>query len=219
MIQFPAGPPAGLPQLGVENLASPRILPVLADLARTPLAPADIIELGKAATAALDLELLQTPAGQPAPAVGAAEYQLAIDAVKQGDQAVVLQHLEQAILIHPSYADTARLDPAFEPIRGPVQDLVGRLSVLARIRAETSIAEASAAIESAQAPEPAPEPVPPLASIVATGRTIAGSGTQLASDCDSPGSAGSTVASAAGCASAAARRRCRSRSRGAAPVG
>jgi len=164
VIQFPAGPPAGLPQLAVENLASPRILPALADLARTSLAPADILALGKAATAALDLELLQTPAGQPAPAVGAAEYQLAIDAVKQGDQAVVLQHLEQAILIHPSYAETARVDPAFEPIRGPVQDLIGRLSVLARIRAETSIAEASVAIESAQTPEPAPEPVPPVAS-------------------------------------------------------
>ncbi|HET9321563.1 MAG TPA: hypothetical protein VFO27_17355, partial [Bryobacteraceae bacterium] len=104
MIQFPAGPPAGLPQLGVENLASPRILPVLADLARTPLAPADILALGKAATAALDLELLQIPAGQPAPAAAAAEYQLAIDAVRQSDHAVVLQHLEQAILIHPSYA-------------------------------------------------------------------------------------------------------------------
>jgi tetratricopeptide (TPR) repeat protein len=163
VIQFPAGPPAGLPQLGVESLASPRILPALADLARTPLAPADILELGKAATAALDLELLQTPAGQPAPAAGAAEYQLAIDAVKQSEHAVVLQHLEQAILIHPSYAETSRLDPAFEPVRSPVQDLVGRLSVLARMRAETSIAEASAAIESAQTTEPLPEPMPPLA--------------------------------------------------------
>ncbi len=163
MIQFPAGPPAGLPQLGLENVASPRILPALADLARTPLAPADILELGKAASAALDLELLQTPANQPPPAAAGAEYQLAIDAVKQSDHAVVLQHLEQAILIHPSYAETARLNPAFEPVRGPVQDLVGRLNVLARIRAETSIAEASVAIESAQTPEPAMPPVPLLA--------------------------------------------------------
>ena len=143
----------------MESLASPRLLPALADLARTPVAPADILELGKAATAALDLELLQTSPGQPAPATGAAEYQLAIDAVKQGDHTAVLQHLEQAILIHPSYAETVRLDPAFEALRGPVQDLVGRLSVLARMRAETSIAEASAAVESAQSPEPVP-PVP-----------------------------------------------------------
>src|SRR5689334_21759792 len=151
--QFPAGKPTGLSQLGVEGLASPRILPALADLARARLAPADILALGKTVTAALDLELFETLSGQPARATGVAEYQLAIDAARQGDQTVVLQHLEQAILTHPSYAETARLDPAFEPIRGPVQDLVGRLSVLARIRAETSIAEASAAIESAQTPE------------------------------------------------------------------
>jgi tetratricopeptide (TPR) repeat protein len=140
----------------VESLASPRILPALADLARAPLAPADILALGKTVTAALDLELFETLSGQPARATGVAEYQLAIDAARQGDHTVVLQHLEQAILTHPSYAETARLDPAFEAMRGPVQDLVGRLGVLARMRADASIAEASAAVELAQMAEPEP---------------------------------------------------------------
>lgn len=108
----------------------------------------------------MDLQILRHWDDGPARAAGAAAYELARTAVEAGDLTASLQHLENAILAHPMYADAASQDPAFDTIRGPVQDLVGRVSVLARMRAEASMAEASIAIESAhtsssaaQAPE------------------------------------------------------------------
>jgi tetratricopeptide (TPR) repeat protein len=85
-------------------------------------------------------------------ASGAAEYQLAREASQAGDRVASLQHLEQAILLHPMHAEAARQDGDFDSIRGPVLDLVGRVSILARIRAESSIADALSAIDSVRAP-------------------------------------------------------------------
>lgn len=100
-----------------------------------------------AVTAALELDLLQHWDDGPARLAGAAEYQLAIDAAAHGDHAASLQHLERSVLAHPAYAEAAQQDPAFNAMRGEVRDLVGRLSVLARIRAEAVIGDASSAHE------------------------------------------------------------------------
>lgn len=114
-------------------------------------APVDSLTLQTAAVAALELGLLQHWDDAAARAAGAAEYQLARTAAATGDHAATLQHLERSILAHPAYAETVHQDPAFDAVRGDVRDMVGRLNVLARIRAEASIAEAGVAVESARA--------------------------------------------------------------------
>ena len=102
----------------------------------------------RAASAALDLALLQSWDSEPARAVAANEYQLAQTAVQSGDRPAALQHLEQAILAHPAQAAAALADPAFEGIRGQVRDLVTRLTLSARVHAEASVSEAHAALQS-----------------------------------------------------------------------
>ena len=87
----------------------------------------------------------------PARVAGAAEYQLARNAIQAGDHAAALQHLEQAILAHPSLAVTAAQDPEFAADREPLRDLVGQLSVVARMRAEASMTDAGGALESVHA--------------------------------------------------------------------
>jgi len=106
-------------------------------------------ELARAASAALDLELLRSWDTEPARAVAANEYQLAQIAVTSGDRSGALQHLEQAILAHPAQAAAAVADPAFSPIRNEVRELVARLTTAARTHAEAAIAEAHEALESA----------------------------------------------------------------------
>ena len=114
-------------------------------------APVDSLTLQTAAVAALELELLQHWDDGAAQAAGAAEYQLARTAASTGDHATTLQHLEQSILAHPAYAQAVQQDPAFDAFRGDVRDMVGRLNVLGRIRAEAAIEEAGAALESVRA--------------------------------------------------------------------
>jgi hypothetical protein len=111
-------------------------------------APADSLTLQGAAAVALELDLLRDWDDGAARAAGAAEFQLARTAAATGDRAVTLQHLEQSILAHPAYAEAARQDPAFGAMRGDVRDMVGRLNVLGRIRAEAAMGEARADLDS-----------------------------------------------------------------------
>lgn len=112
------------------------------------LSPAGPIP-ARAASAALDLALLQSWDSEPARAVAANEYHLAQAAIQSGDRPAALQHLEQAILSHPAQAGAALADPAFEGIRGQVRDLVTHLTLSARMHAEASISEAHAALQAA----------------------------------------------------------------------
>ena len=114
-------------------------------------ASVDSLTLQSAALAALELDLLQHWDDAAAHTAGEAEYQLARTSAAAGDRTATLQHLEQSILAHPVYAQTAQQDPAFDALKGDVRDMVGRLIVLGRIRAEASLAEAGAALESARA--------------------------------------------------------------------
>lgn len=136
-----------VPETGQNVLPAGRMPDSRAHLSQ---APVDSLTLQTAAVAALDLELLRDWDDRPARAAGAAEYQLARAATATGDHATSLQHLELSILAHPAYADAAQQDPAFDAMRGDVRDMVGRLNVVGRIRAEASIAEAGAAVESAR---------------------------------------------------------------------
>ena len=111
-------------------------------------APADSLTLQSAAAAALDLDLLRDWDDGAARAAGAAEFQLARTAAATGDRALTLQHLEQSILAHPAYAEAAQQDPAFDAMRGDVRDMVGRLNVLGRIRAEAAMSEARVDLDS-----------------------------------------------------------------------
>ncbi len=115
-------------------------------------APFATIQLPRAVSAALDLELLASWDTAPARATAGAEYQLALSAMQAGDRPAALEHLEQAILIHPAQAATALADPAFDAIRGSVRDLVIHLTVDVRMHAEASMSEARAALQSPGTP-------------------------------------------------------------------
>ncbi len=112
-------------------------------------APSATLQLPRAVTAALDLELLNSWDTGSARATASNEYQVAQTAMQSGDRPAALQHLEQAILAHPAQAAAALADPAFDAIRGSVRDLVMRLTGEVRVRAEASIFEARAALQSA----------------------------------------------------------------------
>lgn len=115
-----------------------------------PQAVVDRLVLQSAAVAALELELLSHWGDGADQARGAEEFQLARAAAQAGDSAASLQHLEHAILADPVHAEAARQDPAFSAMRGAVQELVGHASLLARMRAESSIDAALSAMESAR---------------------------------------------------------------------
>jgi len=125
--------------------------------ARVPLpqAPADSLTLQNAVTAALELELLQHWDDSANRTSGAAAYQLAGYAATTGDRAATLQHLEQAILAHLAYAQTAQQDPAFAAVKSDLRDMMGRLTAVTRIRAEAAIAAAGEAIESSRSSDAA----------------------------------------------------------------
>jgi hypothetical protein len=117
--------------------------------ASTPQAAVvDRLVLQGTAVAALELELLSHWGDGADQARGAAEFQLARAAAEAGDQTASLQHLEHAILADPVHAESARQDPAFSAMRGAVQELVGHASLLARMRAESSMDAAFSAMES-----------------------------------------------------------------------
>lgn len=148
MIQFPQGSSQVqpiVPEPGQSVLPAGRLADSRAALSQ---APADTLTLQSATVAALELDLLQHWDDGAARAAGAAEFQLARTAAAAGDHAASLQHLEQSILAHPAYGDAAQQDPAFDAVRGDVRDMVGRLNVLGRIRAEAAMEEAGAALES-----------------------------------------------------------------------
>ncbi|HVP45255.1 MAG TPA: hypothetical protein VMT32_01680 [Bryobacteraceae bacterium] len=148
MIQFPSGPGFDPVQAatGVDRSspAPSRVADPHASLSHTPV---DSLALRDAVTAALELELLQHWDDGAARASGAAEYKLALDAATHGDHAASLQHLERSILAHPAYAEAAGQEPAFDAMRGEVRDLVGRMTLVARVRAEATIGDARSAIE------------------------------------------------------------------------
>ncbi len=108
----------------------------------------DRLVIQGAAVAALELDLLSHWDDGAARERGAAEFQLARAAAQAGDSEAAIQHLEHAILADPVHAEAARQDPAFHAMRGAVQELVGHAGLLARMRAESSIDAAFAALES-----------------------------------------------------------------------
>ena len=116
-------------------------------------APVDGLTLQTTVVATLELELLRGWENGPSRAAGAIEYQLARQDVQSGDHSAALVHLSQAIQAHPSYAVMAAQDLDLNPIREPVRDLVGRLTVLARMSAEASILEAGESVHAFHAPE------------------------------------------------------------------
>jgi hypothetical protein len=101
----------------------------------------------RAVEAEIDFAPLQPWNTEPAQTVAANEYQLARAAVQAGDHPAALQHVEQAILAQPAQATAAFADPAFCSIKVPVHDLVTRLILAARERAEASISEARTALQ------------------------------------------------------------------------
>ncbi len=117
-------------------------------LAPPPHATAAGPTAAQAVSAALDLELLHSWDTESVRAAAGNEYQLAQTAIQSGDRPAALQHLEQAILAHPAQAAAALADPAFDSIKGQVRDLVTRLTLAARIRAEFTISEARAVLQS-----------------------------------------------------------------------
>jgi tetratricopeptide (TPR) repeat protein len=141
------------PTEGTDAPASPRPPLLTPPPGHTPAPPPQLSPAGplpaRAVSAAIDLSLLQSWDSEPARAAAANEYQLAQTAIVAGDRPAALQHLEQAILAHPSQPAAALADPAFEGIRGQVRDLVARLTLSARMHAEASISEAHAALQSA----------------------------------------------------------------------
>jgi hypothetical protein len=150
VIQFPQGriPPI-VPETGQNVLpAAGRVPDVHATLSQEPV---DNLTLRPAALGALELDLLQHWDDGAARTAGAGEYQMARTASANGDHAASLQHLERAVLAHPAFVEAAEQDPAFDTVRGDVRDLVGRLSVLSRIRAEAAIEDAGDALESVRA--------------------------------------------------------------------
>jgi len=148
VIQFPSGgfDPAQA-ALGVDR-GSPALGRVGGPHASVSHTVADSVTLPDAVTAALELDLFQNWDNAAARASGAAAYSQALGAASQGDHGASLQHLERSILAHPIYADAAESDQAFDAMRGDVRDLVGRVSLVARIRAEAAVGEARAAFES-----------------------------------------------------------------------
>ena len=145
MIQFPQGgiPPI-VPETGQNVLPAGRVPSVHAS---SPQEPVDNLTLRTAAFGALELDLLQHWDDGPARTEGATEYEMARTTSANGDHAASLQHLERSILAHPAFVEAAEQDPAFEMIRGDVRDMVGRMNVFARIRAEAAIEDAGAALE------------------------------------------------------------------------
>lgn len=158
-IQFPAryGVEAPQPAAAGGNSAQGHApdakVPAASASAPQP-AVVDRLVLQGAAAAALDLDLLSHWDDGAARERGAAEFQLARAAAQAGDSEASLQHLEHAILADPVHAEAARQDPAFNSMRGAVQDLVGHASLLARMRAESSIDAAFASMESARGSSP-----------------------------------------------------------------
>jgi len=148
VIQFPSGgfDPAQA-ALGVDR-GSPALGRVGGPHASVSHTVADSVTLPDAVTAALELDLFQNWDNAAARASGAAAYSQALGAASNGDHAASLQHLERSILAHPIYADAAESDQAFDAMRGDVRDLVGRVSLVARMRAEAAVGEARAAFES-----------------------------------------------------------------------
>ena len=147
MIQFPQGSQAQpvVPETGQSVLPAGRLADSRASWSQ---APVDSLTLQSPVVTALELDLLRDWDDGAARAAGGAEYQLARTAAATGDHAASLQHLEQSILAHPAYAEAAQQDPAFDAVKGDVRDMVGRLNVLGRIRAEAAMEEAGAALES-----------------------------------------------------------------------
>ena len=148
MIQFPQGtslPQPVVPESGLHTVPAGRVPDSGANLSHVPT---DSLTLQSATVAALELDLLRDWDDGAARAAGAAEFQLARAAAATGDRAATLQHLEQSILAHPAYADAAQQDPAFDAMRGDVRDMVGRLNVLGRIRAEAAMGEARVDLDS-----------------------------------------------------------------------
>jgi len=151
VIQFPQGgiPPI-VPETGQNVLPAGRVPGVHAFSSQEPV---DNLTLRTTALSALELDLLQHWDDGAGRTAGATEYQMARTASANGDHAASLQHLERSILAHPAFVEAAEQDPAFDTVRGDVRDLVGRLNVFARIRAEAAIEDAGAALELVRASE------------------------------------------------------------------
>lgn len=143
------GPPRPVADQRNATATSPRLAGASTVSVPASVASGDTVVLQSAAIAALELGVLQQWGNEATPASAAAEYRLAQEAVQRGDPAAALRHLEAAILEHKSYAADALQDPAFRSVSSLVLALVGRLTILARTRAEAALAAAASALESA----------------------------------------------------------------------
>lgn len=132
-------------------LSSPQPSGSVPSLPQAPV-PATTSALPSTVPAAFDLELINSWDTPAARGIAASEYQVAVSAVQAGDRPSALQHLEQSILANPAQAAKALVDPAFDTIRASVRDLVARMTVDLRVRAEGAISEARLALQSPGTP-------------------------------------------------------------------
>ncbi len=131
MIHFSSGQsPLALPadNVGADLLRAVARVPNLTET--PPAASGDTISV-KSVHAALELGLMNHQDPNSLPAAGAADYQLARVAAVASEPATSMQHLEMAVHESPAYASVALQDPAFEAMRGPVQELVDRVTFVA----------------------------------------------------------------------------------------
>lgn len=153
MIQFPLGPGPAQPALPEPAQSTPSAGRPAEFHVHGSHAPEDSAHLQQAAVAALELELLERWNDSAARAAAAADYQLARAAADAGDRVTALQRLHESVLAHPESAQTAQQDAAFDAMKTDVREMVGRVTTLARMRAEASMAEASEALESVHIPD------------------------------------------------------------------
>jgi hypothetical protein len=131
VVHFPSGQPlAPLPadNLGADHLRAGASVRALTETAAA--APGDTISV-QSVHAALELGLMNHQDPNSLPAAGAADYQLARAAAVTSEPVVSMHHLELAVHESPAFASVALQDPAFQAMRGPVQELVDRVTLVA----------------------------------------------------------------------------------------
>lgn len=121
----------------------------------TPAASAGDTISVQSVHAALELDLINHLDPNSLPVAGAADYQLARVAAAASETSTSMQHLEIAVHESPAYASVALEDPAFNAMRGPVQELVDRVTYVAG----SSQSAAAGTYQPTRIPTPLPPPV------------------------------------------------------------
>jgi hypothetical protein len=100
------------------------------------------------------------------------EYQSARSAARQQDTQQTMDKLERAFTADPRYVSRADADPAFQPFRARIFDILGRLTATTRILADDQIDRAGRAIESGK-PQHVQEAVPEANILLSLARSAA----------------------------------------------